>query len=77
MSPKPQPAFTWDEMDAIRAALHPERPPNSITAQEWATRYGVSVLRAGRELNRLVDAGKLTVSRVTIDKHFHNIYTPK
>lgn len=37
-----------------------ERPPDSVTATEFAAKYGVDPSTASNRLNRLVAAGKLS-----------------
>ena len=62
MKPKPTPAFSWEELDSVRANpvyITPVRQ-GGCTTREWAERYKISISRARTELERLVNVGALT-----------------
>jgi hypothetical protein len=66
---------TWD---ALRAALEPEPiPADSITAKDYADKYGVSQKRAERELKRMIDAGLVESKLLNIAGHRARAYWPK
>jgi DNA-binding MarR family transcriptional regulator len=62
---KPQPAFTWDALDAIRkqSGFSEDAPAGAFTVNQWAERYGLTRSSAEREVERLVKAGKLQSGR--------------
>ncbi len=58
---KPQPDFTWDDIDALRdeARLTAVPPPGTFNEIGYAKRYGFSRCKAHYELDRLVLRGKV------------------
>ena len=57
---KPEPPNDlWKQLDAYRPTITTARPANSVTAREWADRYGCSMSIAYKELTLAVKEGKM------------------
>lgn len=57
---KPKPAFSWDQIDGLRASAGlalDDVPADAVSARDWGERYGISLHSALDELRRLVRAG--------------------
>ena len=54
----------WSEVDRIKADLNGivevTRPPNSLTAVEYSRRYKCGIRLSREQLDRMVQAGRLT-----------------
>ena len=56
---KPQPAFAWEQIEALRQSAGLVPDDEGFTITEYAARYGVGYCSAGEQLARLVKAGSL------------------
>lgn len=57
---KPQPTFSWDEVEALREAISVARPgPEWFTRAEYQERFSVGNRTAVRQLQKLMEAGKI------------------
>ncbi len=62
MTGKPRPAFSWDQIDALRAQARldgEEAPAGKFTVYDYAERYRLPRQTADNHLRRLAAAGKL------------------
>jgi len=62
MKPKPAPAFSWEEIDALRVetgCVTEERRPGGFTVHEYMGRYKVSRSTAREQLGLLVHLGAM------------------
>ena len=57
---RPVPAFTWDDIEAIRhEILTPPRPEGGFTVREYAAQYNLPLKTAVGQLERMIVAGRL------------------
>lgn len=57
---KPEPTFSWDEIEEIRSSVVTERPgPEWFTREEYQKRFSISRSTAQEQLQKLVGAGKI------------------
>lgn len=68
--------FDWDRLEALAAPAPIEKPPASITTQEYMERHKVSQAYASATLNRLVREGRMDAVMVrTPGKRSSKYYT--
>lgn len=62
---KPEPNFSWEEMDNLRETyVQPTKSEGSFTVEDWALRYKLSKSTARRELEKLRAEGLVEVARI-------------
>lgn len=62
---KPEPNFTWEEMDKVREKyVRPLKPDGAFTVQEYAERYKLAKTTARRELAKLLSEGVVELVRI-------------
>jgi hypothetical protein len=66
LSTKPRPAFSWNQVDALRAEANligDDVPDGAFNAYDYMSKYGVPYKTAAGQLDHLVRAGKMKTGK--------------